>query len=96
MESANGTLLPFFYTNSRSRATSNFFRPATESIYLPPSLSSIPRIVILSKAKNPSPQARPLHWLTSSGGGLRGDVAAEAEGVGLFAHRGDAEGDVLF
>ncbi len=28
--------------------------------------------------------------------GLCGDGAAEAEGVGVFAEGGDAEGDVLF
>ena len=27
---------------------------------------------------------------------MRGNVAAEAQGVGLFTHGGDAEGDVLF
>src|SRR5258708_26728333 len=31
-----------------------------------------------------------------SRGGLGGDGAAEAEGVGVLAHRGDAEGNVLF
>src|SRR5258708_14852156 len=34
--------------------------------------------------------------LALSRGGLGGDGAAQAEGVGVLAHRGDAEGDVLF
>src|SRR5712671_7594738 len=35
-----------------------------------------------------------MQWL--SGRGLCGDGAAEAEGVGVLTHRGDAEGNVLF
>jgi hypothetical protein len=40
-------------------------------------------------------EARPLRWLTSGGGGLGGDGTTQAEGIGLFAHGGDAEGNVL-